>query len=579
MTTGPLLLACLLAAPAADVDKYLPERGFSIPVNIEQSRRAEIQRLELHVSTDEGHTWLPAGNITPDAGKFEFTAPADGLYLFNVGMVDQSNHRQPAAPDVPGAQILRIYVDTVPPRVGQFSAARQGEDVVAQWSPVEEQFPNPAKSRLEYRTPDMPSNAWNPAPVAINPLAGQASFRLNNAYALQVRLHVEDMAGNAAESNPVDVPGSMPPQNVAGGPAPTPGPPGPAPSPAPPGPAPSPFRDPGWQVSGPTAQPQPPQTFQASGGGSVSLAQGGPPGAVPTRPVIGMTGVRGGANVLQTVSNSSPAAPPQARPAGAPALPPLTYTNSMQVMVEYRVGQVGHSGISEVQVYLTEDDGQHWVDWPQARAVGQPTEVDPSKGKELLRHTLQVDLPHEGVFGLYLVVKSGVGKCKPPPQSGVTPPQIRFAVDLQPPEAKLYAPEIVPDKKDAVLLIWEAHDQNLTDTPIALEWAESPNGPWEGIGPPELPNTAGRYTWQVPSRVPPQVYLRLRVRDRAGNVGVAQSERPVDIDLNTPSVDEVQPVPASRQGGTGPQVTPGPPQADQGGAGVTPATFRPVQRP
>src|SRR5439155_77917 len=183
---------------------------------------------------------------------------------------------------------------------------RQGDDILAQWTPVEEQFPNPVKSRLEYRTPDMPSNAWNPAPVAINPLSGQASFRLNNTYALQVRMHVEDMAGNAAETTPVEVPGTMPPQNVAGGQAPTPGPAGPAPSPGPPGPPPSPFRDPGWEVSGPKPQPQSPQPLQGPGGSGVSLAQG-QAGSVPTRPVIGITGGRGNANVLQTVSNSSPA--------------------------------------------------------------------------------------------------------------------------------------------------------------------------------------------------------------------------------------------------------------------------------
>jgi hypothetical protein len=237
-------------------------------------------------------------------------------------------------------------------------------------------------------------------------------------------------------------------------------------------------------------------------------------------------------------------------------LPPLSYSNKPQVLVEYHVSEVGISFISEVQVYLTRDDGQSWEKWAAAQAVGQPVEVDASKGTDTYKHTLQVDLPGEGIYGIYLVVMSGVGKCQPPPQNGVSLPMIRFEVDTQPPYARLFLPEVVLDSRDAVLLSWEALDRNLTDTPICLEWAEHPNGPWEGIGPPELPNTPSRYTWKVPPKTPPSVFLRVRVRDRAGNVNLAQSKDLIPIDLNTPKVQFVQPG-QTKQNSGGPQVVPG----------------------
>jgi hypothetical protein len=280
---------------------------------------------------------------------------------------------------------------------------------------------------------------------------------------------------------------------------------------------------------------------------------------------------------LRQVSHSSPSgppAPPPSQPAVGAALPPIRYVNSPQVFLDYSVGQVGPSGVSEVQAFITQDNGTNWQPWAQVHHVGQPTEVDPSKGPDTLRRmTLQVDLPGEGLYGMFLVVKSGVGKSKPPPAKG-TPPQVRFEVDLEEPKGNLYAPEIVPGSKDAVVLFWDASDRNLTDTPISLEWAEHPNGPWEGIGPPELPND-GRFVWSVPPKTPPMVYLRLRIRDRAGNVGHAQSDRPISIDLHTPEVVEVNVSQTSRPGTpepmpSNPPVSPPP---------TVPLTVRPTQSP
>ena len=60
----------------------------------------------------------------------------------------------------------------------------------------------------------------------------------------------------------------------------------------------------------------------------------------------------------------------------------------------------------------------------------------------------------------------------------------------------------------------------------------------ELIGPGELHNT-GRYAWQPAPDVPPNVYLRLTVRDTAGNKAVAQTADAELIDLSVPEVTNI----------------------------------------
>jgi hypothetical protein len=163
-----------------------------------------------------------------------------------------------------------------------------------------------------------------------------------------------------------------------------------------------------------------------------------------------------------------------------------------------------------------------------------PTAPSDPKTGQSMRRSLTVDLSEEGIYGFYLLVKSGAGLCKPPPVAN-DPPQFRLEVDTTPPEAELYRPDPDPVQKDSLIIAWKANDRNLTQTPITIQWAERPAGPWESIGPAELPNT-GRFSWQVPANIPPRVYLRLTVRDQAGNVAVAETPQPVLVDLAVPDV-------------------------------------------
>ena len=59
-------------------------------------------------------------------------------------------------------------------------------------------------------------------------------------------------------------------------------------------------------------------------------------------------------------------------------------------------------------------------------------------------------------------------------------------------------------------------------------------GPWILIAS-ELPNS-GQYTWQLSNKLPQHVYLRLEIRDAAGNSALFEMPDPVALDLSAPAV-------------------------------------------
>jgi hypothetical protein len=176
-----------------------------------------------------------------------------------------------------------------------------------------------------------------------------------------------------------------------------------------------------------------------------------------------------------------------------------------------------------VELWLTRNHGTSWE-----RFADDPDVKGNTVGSKYQR---RLELPGEGVYGLWLVLRSRAGLGKAPPRPGDAP-QMVIEVDLTPPEAQLFAPRPDPQKRDSVLLTWRAKDRNLTPNPITLEWAEQREGPWQLIKS-QLPNT-GAYSWKVPANLPVNVYLRVRVHDIAGNEGVDVTAEPQPVDLTEP---------------------------------------------
>jgi len=231
---------------------------------------------------------------------------------------------------------------------------------------------------------------------------------------------------------------------------------------------------------------------------------------------------------ITPVTTNKPAEPvvtsgylPSVMPASLEVRPPATavrMVNSKRVTLNYRVNDVGPSGVSAVDVWYTQDSRI----WKKFDGTGHT------------RPPCIVEVNDEGLYGFTLLARNGLGVGKPPPQPGDMP-QVWVEVDVTKPIVHLLGVETgVSGRSTNVLIRWSAADKNLAPRPITLSYADNSKGPWMPIAA-NLENTE-RYVWQLPSNPPPRFYIRVEANDQAGNIGMAQSGEPVSLDLAQPTV-------------------------------------------
>lgn len=558
------VLGLLLGQAPGEV-VHTRDRSQSIPINIQEARRAEVRELVLYASADKGRTWSQAAVITPDKSGFVFVAPADGTYWLRSAVVNRNGQQQPEDPGV-GRPEWVLVIDTAKPTVRSFRAQRQGDEVVVSWD-VQEDHPDWAALRLEYQA----KGASVSTPIEAKPgSTGQVKFRPPSAAPLTVRLTARDQAGNVSYAQ-IEVTGS---ETVVAGSAPN-SPPANAGSTPPPEKTPSlaaQISVPSGGAAGQGTNIPPPVQ---SGSNNVWTQGKTPTGAMPPPLANGGTATpQGGGSLppptrnesaLRQVASQGFAPPPSSDPpksalpppekviadstAQAPSagqmpptgpggafgaldsplggerrLPPIQYVNQARMVLEYEVSRIGPSGLGSVEVWMTTDNGV--TSWKPHARDRSPQET--TKG----RHQCCVPLPPvEGIYGFTLLLKNRAGFGKAPPSAGDAP-AIRVELDVTPPIAKLILPELDRSRPNSLRMLWYAADKNLGKCPVTLEWSERVEGPWQAIGV-NLPNT-GQYSWQLPSRLPVRVYLRLRVRDLAGNESVAVTAQPLPVDLTEP---------------------------------------------
>jgi hypothetical protein len=232
-----------------------------------------------------------------------------------------------------------------------------------------------------------------------------------------------------------------------------------------------------------------------------------------------------------TVGNeANVAAKPSAGGAAPSTVPPgerPRMINSRLFELEYDVDSVGPSGIGKVELWGTRNGGKTWRRFP----------LDSSSRSPLL-----VNVEEEGIYGFRVVVTNGAGIGGKPPVSGDLP-DLWIGVDLTKPTARILSARQGTDSEAGHLIItWQADDKMLAARPISLWFRADPTGSWLPIAS-GLENT-GRYAWPIDSRTPAELYLRLEVRDEAGNMGVYETPETVSVDQSSPTirVREIRPV-------------------------------------
>lgn len=576
-------------------DRHLSKPRFMIPVSLQAQKINDLQAVVLYVSTTRGRSWELHGRIKPGEEGFAYLAKADGTYWFTVAVLDKAGKQDPR--DVYQTEDrLKIVVDTVLPEV-LLESDRQGSVIHVRWD-VREEHLDLASMKMEARLPGTenwvpvqirPSISGSGTIQVQN--HGQVELRMSvkdkagnegigtAMVPTSLPSGVDGLAGNqpkgafgarmsgelVSENSQNDSsPGVVQPAGVptlplapqvqpvrsvssAGVPS-LPNPSLPSgdllpnnPSDQPP-PAPVSMTS-VLPVSPPlpnhvNQQPDTPLIHSRSGGlpmpisansfgpAQAALLQGLPfPNG--STPVGGME-----SPVLASSIGGSGSWQTGMQPGGSRVLSqrPVHIVSRRQVKLEFEVTKSGSSGIGSVEVFVTLDDGLTW-----ALGVSEPVVSGPGDLATVVPQRMGVMLPlsQEGViYGFTLVVKSKAGLGRPAPQRG-EPPQIRVELDSTHPEATLLSAIAEPSRRDALILSWKAGDRNLANLPIQLEWAERRDGPWHPISEVDLPNT-GRHIWVVPSQVPPCVYMRLLVKDKAGNIAIAQTPDPLLVDLNVP---------------------------------------------
>ncbi len=239
--------------------------------------------------------------------------------------------------------------------------------------------------------------------------------------------------------------------------------------------------------------------------GRAGTGEGDAPVTSPTNPPIGR---RYAPPVVGTPPNPF-GLPPGERP---------RMVNSKVFELEYDVDSVGPSGIGRVELWGTQDGGKSWRRFA--------TDSDN-------RSPLPVQVDGEGMYGFRVAVSNGAGLGGKPPMSGDAP-DLWLGVDLTKPTARIISAQHGAEAETGQLVIaWQADDQLLAPRPVSLSFSANATGPWTPIAS-GLENT-GRYAWPMDGRLPAQIFLRLEVRDEAGNVAEYQAPQPVAVDQSRPT--------------------------------------------
>ncbi|MBI3466466.1 MAG: hypothetical protein HY000_25920 [Planctomycetes bacterium] len=552
--------------------KRWPIRIAADPAALQTLRAVEIH---LYVSSDQGQSWKPYGSVKPDRRRFLWHAGADGEYWFAVRTMDEAGQLHPADGE-PLQPELRVVVDTAQPTLDLSSLPRGSKLGGVQWK-ASDLLLDPDSLLIEYALlpsqQDDPENlVWRRARVLPNrqtggtALTGQAFWPTDLSGSILIRAQVRDRAGNIATAQMQTTASSSvakaelpepplarhtaPPQEKAMGSF------GDTPasrrSLALPSAAhstsnrPATLDDVGVLGSGTRLKPRAssslapdplgkePDRRPRAGALGTRAAQSGSTGLAlpsvvrgrPLQPQLPSTGELSAAiperGLPRAPTGFGRGATRESSTAGPDSVvdmpsPPLLAVNSQSFQINYKLDAQGPSGISKVDLYITENNGNNW------RYYGS----DPDG-----RPPFPVDVGRQGLFGFAIVVTSGAGLASPPPGPG-DPPQLQVQVDTTPPQADLYRLDTGSDSEGRYVLIrWRATDVDLGDYAISLYWSPIKDGPWSAIAE-NLENT-GSYRWRGFPTGEYQIYLRLSVQDRAGNQVHLDTPDPLIIDLARP---------------------------------------------
>jgi hypothetical protein len=515
--------------------------GFAMPF---QAPADEALEVHLYCSEDRGQTWrlyerqkppATAAGAKPAGGQFQFRASRDGEYWFASRTVDPRRRYDPPKNMLPE---MRVLIDTLEPKIDLVAEIGPSGEVKAAWKLFDENLRSQSL-KLEFQTD--PHGQWQPVAIdrarlndQLAHIAGDVAWWPKDSSAeIAVRAEVRDAAGNVAVVNkrlalpaqaragntaPEKRIASVPPAaerlpptdasaNAAGKPA--------TPVSGPTGLPGNPPADPFSQRRRELEQSPPAGRSDLDNTRSIPWPADPAPGGASSETDFQQRAKRATLPTDFPTKDEAPSAQVQA-PAEADSLPGgerPRMTTSRRFRLDYDIEAVGPSGLGKVELWYTRDRGRSWH----------------SKGYDADKQSpFDVEVESEGMYGFRILIENGDGLASRMPQPG-DPADLWVTVDWSVPVARLTSAIYGVGVKAGQLEIgWKAEDANLTDRPITLSFSEQATGPWSTIAA-GLENT-GSYSWKVDPRIPERIFLRLEVRDEAGNVQVDQLREPISIE-------------------------------------------------
>jgi hypothetical protein len=484
----------LLGSAASDEEAVVTNVGrFEIPFEVEGEDGKQAEGFAvLFGSQDGGRTWDQLQSVPANRGAFVFTAPRDGKYSFAIRMTDAQGNLETA---IEGSEPeMEVVVDTVAPKLQlEIIEVTPGQALV-NWTSSDSSIVGDSLT-LECTE----GLSGNRKPIQFTPSgSGQVRVAVASGSMISVRASIMDQAGNRGEATAQYVSRPVVSSSAAPGLA------APAAPPALPlGPSPfsaNPMHGP-VSVHGSSTQPKLSQPVTGSGSFN-SHAFAGYPSDTPAAPGL--------PDALSPATIQSPAFPANAI-AGEKQL-----VNDRVFDLDYQIEDVGPSGVSSVELFVTEDGGQQWFRYG----------TDPD-----MKSPFQVDSMGEGTFGFAVRIRNGLGISDTPPQPGQTP-EVVVIVDQTPPVIELSQPSIRLDSFGSIQLNWRVNEANASTAPVRLEYAVTPTGPWTPVF--DWQADQGGYQFAIRPGTPSSLYFRLLARDAAGNVASSQTAQPVVVDLKKP---------------------------------------------
>ncbi|MCH2114209.1 MAG: hypothetical protein MK171_04780 [Pirellulales bacterium] len=539
------------AKSSAPAPIYWQEKMFYIPYQA-NPRRASLQsvkKVQLLLSRDGVSDWHVLQEAQPNVKGFSYHAPNDGEYWFALTHQDRFGR----ARNDPALQPkLRIVVDTKAPEIKLNAVLGVGRAIVVRYEARDTNL-SPNSLVVEARVGRQP---WAPIAVGIpevsqsDRLVGQVTWQPPaDAMMVDLRAGVVDLARRQATAT-TEVILSSPalPSRVAA-PTAVAGIPGIVTREAPHLPA----RD--WPTTNlletPVLNNGSPESIVLGPSGASSVVappidnayaaavQGG--GMLKTPAQLIASGSReppvdpsAESSDSLDITRLNPESTPQADTATSSVRLPdgnsswtatagragasIRSVNSRTFDVEYDLVSVGPWGISKIELWGTHDGGHSW----------QSYGVDPDN-----RSPLRVTVPGSGVYGFRILVHGANGGPAKQPPAGEEP-ELVVAVDLSPPTVELISAQLGQGELAGHLVVkWRATDTNLETRPIGLFFSSSPVGSWSTIAT-GLENS-GEYSWRIERHMPARFYLRIEVRDIAGNMATLQSDSPISLPRSQPT--------------------------------------------